>query len=60
MLSGYKTYLGVAVAAIVAIGPRFGLSFGEADFAFVSPAFDTIIEAVALLFAGYGRLVAKL
>ena len=58
-LAGFKTYIGVAVAAIVAVGPFFGLSFSESDFAFVSEGWDTLIEAGALLFAGSGRLVAK-
>lgn len=53
MLQGYKTYIGIAIAALFALAGMLGISVPAAD---ELPAWlDNILALVALAFAAYGR-----
>lgn len=54
-----KTILGITIPFLVALLPQFGVSFTEEDGALITDMWDAVIQAVSLMYAAYGRTVAK-
>lgn len=53
MLTGYKTYIGIALAALVVLAGMLGINVPAAD---ELPAWlDNLLALAALAFAAYGR-----
>lgn len=59
MLKGFKTYLGIGIAALPQIAPALGLTVSGDDAALISQAVDSIITTIGLILAAYGRFVTK-
>lgn len=54
-----KTIMGILVAALVSLGPAFGLELGDNPGQFFNSLVDSLVTAASLLFAAYGRLTAN-
>lgn len=54
-----KTILGIVFSALPTLLPALGFSYSVDDAQLVSSTVDALIQAGGLVFAVYGRLVAK-
>lgn len=53
MLNGYKTYIGLAIAAVIVLAQTLGITVPASD---ELPGWlDNILALLAILFAAYGR-----
>lgn len=59
LMNGYKTYIGILVAAVPTIAHLFGYEVTESFAGQFTSLADLLVQIVGLCFAAYGRAVAE-